>query len=296
MMVKKMINEINAKSILSTNKNPSAWFGVKYIMNIYRGCQHGCIYCDSRSECYHIENFDNLTVKINAVELLKKEISRKRKRETIGTGSMSDPYIPIEKKYRLTEGALKIIADNRFPLNITTKSNLILRDINIIQDISKIDAIVSFTITTWDDELAAKIEPFAPSPSDRFKAMGILSLLGIRVGVLIMPILPFIEDNKQNIIEIIKRAHDAGAKFIYPSFGMTLRDRQREYYYKMLDKHFPGMKEKYIKKFGDRYSCGANNYKSLKAVFYENCNKYDISTKMPSYSNKLNSVQLSFFE
>ncbi len=291
-----MIIETKAKSILSTNKNPSNWFGVKYTMNIYRGCQHGCIYCDSRSECYHIENFDDIIVKTNAVELLKKEISRKRGRDTIGTGAMSDPYTPVEKKYKLTQGALKVIADNRFPVNITTKSNLILRDLDILEQISKVDAIVGFTVTTWDDALASKIEPFTPKPSERYKAMGILSLLGIRTGIVLMPILPFIEDNKQNIIEIIKRANDAGAQFIYPSFGMTLRDRQRAYYYNMLDKNFPGLKEKYMKRYGDRYSCGINNYQSIKDTFYENCNKYNISTDMPSYKNKVNSIQLSFFK
>ncbi|WPC39626.1 SPL family radical SAM protein [Clostridium sp. JS66] len=289
-----MVREINAKSILVTSKNPSSWFGVKYTMNIYRGCQHGCIYCDSRSECYQIQNFDDIDVKINAVELLKKELVRKRIKGTIGTGAMSDPYIPIEKKYRLTQKSLQVIADNHYPVHITTKSNIILRDIDILQQINNIYAQVAITITTYDDSLSQKIEPRAPVSSDRFKALGILSSLGIHAGITLMPILPFIEDNEENIIKIIEMSKDYGVKFIYPAFGMTLRDRQKEYYYSKLDELFPNLKSKYEKRFKNYYSCSINNYTKLKNVFFENCDKYGISTKMPSYESKLSSIQLSF--
>lgn len=291
-----MVSEVDAKSILITYKNPSSWFGVKYGMNIYRGCQHGCIYCDSRSECYQIDKFEDIIVKKNAVELLKKELSRKRIKGTIGTGAMSDPYIPIENQYKMTQKALQVIADNRYPVHITTKSNLILRDIDILEEINNIYASVAITITTADNLLAQKIEPAAPVSSDRFKAIGILSTLGINVGITMMPILPFMEDSEKNIIEIIKKANEYGAKFIYPSFGMTLRDRQRDYYYSKLDEIFPGMRNKYEKKFGSFYGCKANNVNKLKKIFDEACGKYGISTKMPTYEKKISDVQLSFLK
>lgn len=291
-----MIKEIEAKTILSYNKNPSGWFGVKYGMNIYRGCQHGCIYCDSRSSCYQIENFDDIIVKINAIDLLKKELLHKRIKGTVGTGAMSDPYIPIEKDYKLTMQALKVIADYRYPVHITTKSNLILRDIDILQEINKIFASVAITITTIDDDLSKRVEPYAPTSTERFQAIGILSTLGISVGITMMPILPFIEDNEENIVGIVKSASEYGAKFIYPALGMTLREGQREYYYNKLDRLFPGLKEKYQRKYGNKYSCSINNYTRIKNAFYEACNKYGMTTKVPTYDNKVTAVQMSLFE
>lgn len=291
-----MIREIEAKTILNTNKHPSSWFGVKYGMNIYRGCQHRCIYCDSRSDCYRIENFDNaIIVKINAIDKLKEELSKKRKKGTIGTGAMSDPYMPIEKKYKLTRKSLEVISDFKYTVNIATKSNLVLRDIDLLEQINKIYANVTFTITTTDDELAKKIEPLAPLPSERLKAMGVLSSIGIRTGVLMMPILPYLEDNEGNIKDIAEKSAYYGARYIYPAFGVTLRDSQRVYYYKELDKYYPGLSEKYKKKYGDRYSCGANNVQKLKAIFRENCLKHNIMMGMISYEKENNLRQLSLF-
>jgi len=172
-----MIHEIEAKKLLITNPHPSYWFGVKYYLNIYRGCMHGCIYCDTRSECYNIDNFDtDISVKTNAIELLKKELSSKRSKETIGFGSASDPYVQIEKKYELTKQALNVVKDFRFPLFLLTKSNLVIRDAEILRQINKQNyACVAFTITTADDNLAKIIEPHAPLPSQRFQAMSILA-------------------------------------------------------------------------------------------------------------------------
>ncbi|MCG8482018.1 MAG: radical SAM protein [Clostridia bacterium] len=290
-----MIQEVQAKSILNKNKHPSGWFGMEYGMNIYRGCQYQCIYCDSRSECYRIENFDDIIVKVNAPELLQKELARKRKRGTIGTGAMSDPYMPLEKEYNLTGKCLEIISHYRYPVNICTKSNLILRDIELLQKINEVYACIAFTITTTDDELAKKIEPRAPLPSERLKAMGILSSLGIKTGILMMPLLPFIEDNEENIESIVKKSAHYGGSFIIPSFGMTLRDRQRLYYYDKLDEHFPGLREKYEKRFKNSYSCGVNNYTKLKNLFNQWCSRHNISTKMPSYQQKVTNSQMNFF-
>ncbi len=288
-----MIKEVQAKTLLSTCKNPSSWFGVKYNMNIYRGCEHQCIYCDSRSECYRIENFHDVIVKVNAIELLRKELSKKRIKGTVGTGAMSDPYTPAEKKYMLTRKALEVIAEFRYPVHIITKSNLILRDIEILQEINKLYACVAFTITTTDDALARKLEPGAPLPSERLKAMGVLSELGITTCVTMMPILPFIEDNEENILDIVKQSQRYGAKSIVSSIGMTLRDRQRAYYFDKLNSLYPGLSGRYEKKFGNSYSCSCNNAKKLREIFNEACYKNGISMEMPSYYKKISSIQLS---
>src|SRR5512145_617941 len=157
-----MIREVTAKTLLSSAKRPDPWFGIKYTMNLYRGCPHQCIYCDSRSECYQIENFTDVLVKVNAIDLLKKELPRKRVIGTIGTGSMSDPYQPVEAARRLTAQALEVIAEQRFPLHALTKSDLVVRDLDTLQHIAQVYAAVSFTITTADDELGRKVEPGAP--------------------------------------------------------------------------------------------------------------------------------------
>ena len=293
-----MINKytpIQAKTLLSHLKQPDNWFGLKYNMNLYRGCQHQCIYCDTRSECYQIENFQNeILIKENAVELLRKELASKRIKSTIGLGAMNDPYMPLETEYNLTGKCLEIIAEFRFPVHIITKSNLVLKDLEILKKINRVYAAISFTITTADDELAKILEPGAPIPSERFKAMKKLSDNGILVGIVMMPILPFIQDNVENITGIIEKAHRNGVKYIIPSFGMTLRDRQRTYYYKKLDEYFPGLKQKYIHKFGNNYQCSVNNYSKLKQTFDELCKKYGISKRIISFQ-KDTSEQLEIF-
>ncbi len=166
------MRSIEAKTMLIPSKDPDEWFGVRYVFNIYRGCEHGCIYCDSRSECYGIDDFANVQVKKNAPELLRNELARKRNKATIGTGSMSDPYGPVERQVGLTRQALEIIAEQGFSVHISTKSDLVCRDKEVLQAINRFGAAsVAFTVTTCDDDLAARIEPGAPSPSRRFAAM-----------------------------------------------------------------------------------------------------------------------------
>ena len=279
-----MIHEIHAKSLLQKCKAPSGWFNIHYNMNIYRGCQHGCVYCDSRSDCYRIENFDtDITVKINALELIEKELKKKDNHLTVGTGSMCDPYMPIEKKYCLTRQALEIIEKYNFPINIITKSDLVLRDYDLLTAINKKRmATVGITLTTVDDELAKILEPHAPLPSKRVEALNILSENSINTGVLLMPVLPFIEDSKKGLTDIIEAARKAKFKFIIAYFGMTIRAGQREYFYGKLDKYFPSLKERYIKTFRDSYSCNAPNYKELYALFTKKCEEYGIIYKMKS--------------
>lgn len=287
-----MNKEIEAKTLLSNNKSPMGWFGTHYLFNIYRGCEHHCIYCDSRSLCYRIDNFDELIVKKNAPELLNKELKRKRKKGTIGTGAMSDPYTKSEKDYLLTRKCLEVISDCNYPVHITTKSNLILRDLDILQEINKTYASTAITITTSDDHLARIIEPSAPSSAERFKALGILSTLGICTSITMMPILPFLEDTEKNILDIVNKADYYGVKHIVPWIGMSLRDRQRDYYYKALDKNFPGLRAKYEKRYGDRYTCSSPNAKKLYSILSKACSKYNISMKMPYYEEKITAVQL----
>jgi DNA repair photolyase len=288
------LTPIQAKRLLGHVKQPDDWFGLKYNMNLYRGCQHQCIYCDTRSECYQIEDFDNeILYKENAIELLRKELATKRVKGVIGLGSMNDPYQPFETELQLTHQALEVIAEFGFPLHVITKSSLILNDLDILKKINRVFATVSFTITTTDDALAKIIEPGASLPSDRYKAMKTLSDNGIQVGISLMPILPFIEDNVENIEAILTEAHEAGVKYIIPAFGMTMRDRQREYFYRKLDDYFPGLKKRYISKFGGNYGCSANNNQELRSTFDALCEKFDISPKIIPYKKK--DEQLSLF-
>ena len=290
-----MIKEIEAKTILNYVKQPDTWFGLRYNLNLYRGCQHQCIYCDSRSDCYHIENFADILVKTNAIEVLKDELPRKRMKGTIGFGSMNDPYMPIEKERELTRKALEVIEKNRFPVHILTKSTLVLRDIDILKKIAEHYAAVSFTITTADDELCKKLEPGAPVASERFAAMKELSENGIYTGVLMMPILPFIEDTKENIEAIVSQAAENGASYMLPWFGMSIRSGQREYFYAKLDDFFSGLRAKYEIRYGEQYQCAVPHAKELYQYFDELCAKYSISKKMSVYEEH-EAVQGELFE
>jgi DNA repair photolyase len=291
-----IIIETVAKSLLTKTKDPNSWFGVMYNMNIYRGCQHKCIYCDSRSLCYRIDNFDDVIVKANAIELLEKELKGKRTKGVIGTGAMSDPYTWCERQYNLTGKALQVIEAYGFPIHIVTKNSLILRDIETLKKINnKARSTIAFTITTTDDNLAKVVEPGAPVSSERFRAMHELSKAGILTGVTMMPILPFIEDNEENIVSIVHQTAENGGKFIIPWFGMSLRDRQRDYYYRKLDIWYPGLRQKYESSFGESYSCSVKNAKRLKAIFYEECKKLNIQIDMGMFKYEDKIEQLKFF-
>ena len=293
-----MIKEIKAKQILLSAKHSENWFNIKYNTNFYRGCPHKCICCDSRSECYQIENFNDIEVKINAPYLMEQELSKKRSKGVIGTGAMSDPYLPIEAKYQITRECLKVINKYNYPVIIITKSDLVLKDIDILKEINnKTKAIVIFTITTTDNELAKIIEPAAPSPKKRLDAMKELNKHGILTGALLMPALPFILDNENNIETVIKEVKNNNGKFIIPYFGVTLRDKQRLYYYQELDKHFPNIKDKYIKAYGNSYNCNSPKYEKLNTFFKETCNKYNIiyeMNKIDYYKEKNNQISFDF--
>lgn len=272
---------IKAKTILTKVKDGTNWFGIDYNINLYKGCSHGCIYCDSRSNCYHIDDFDRVRGKENALLILEKELSKKRKKGVIGIGAMSDTYNPYEKYYQQTRGALQLISKYGFGVSIDTKSDLILRDIELLKEINcKNNVIVKFTITTPYDSLSKKIEPNVCSSSKRMAAIKILSDNGIFVGILMNPVLPFITDKEEDIKQLVKIASKSGARFIHTYMGMTLRENQRDYYYNMLDRHFVGLKDIYRKYYGEKYYCDVLDYQKLYKVFTDECHKYGILYRM----------------
>lgn len=291
---------ISAKSIISGYRESNEWFAINYNMNIYKGCCHGCIYCDSRSECYGIEDFDIVKVKENSLDIIRRELKSKRKKGVVGTGAMSDPYNPYEKKFSLTRDALEIIDNNGFGAAIATKSDLIKRDIDILKRIKKHSPVLcKITITTADDDLCKRIEPNVVVTSKRVEAVRKLSENGIYTGILLMPILPFINDTEENIINIVRLAKENGAKFIYPAFGVTLRSNQRDYFFDMIDKSFPGVKDKYIRNFGNEYRCSSPNARNLYKVFTNECRRlgllYNMEDIIYGYKREYNNEQLSLF-
>lgn len=260
---------IQAKSILSAGNG----------MNIYRGCQHGCIYCDSRSRCYQMDHsFEDIAVKENALELLEDALKRKRKPCMIGTGSMSDPYIPLETELQMTRSALERIEQYGFGVTMITKSDRILRDMDLLKRIhGKAKAVVQMTLTTADDDLCRILEPGVCPTSCRVAALKEFRHAGIPTVVWLCPVLPFLNDTEENIHSIVKACADAGVKgIIHFGMGLTLREGNREYFFAQLDRHFPGLKERYIRTYGNAYELQSPNTKQLEALFQTECDKYGI--------------------
>ena len=265
---------VDAKGILTGN-------GGRYGMNIYRGCTHGCIYCDSRSKCYQFTHpFEDIEVKQNAPELLEKALRAKRKKCMIGTGAMSDPYMHCEEKLKLTRKCLEIIRDNEFGLAIQTKSDRILRDIDVLSEInsslSEINrsakCVVQMTLTTYDDDLCRILEPNVCNTKRRIEVLQKMRERGIPTIVWMTPILPFINDTEDNVTAILNECVRVGVKGIIDfGMGLTLRDGDREYFYAALDKHFPGMKERYIRQYGNAYELPSPNAKELMKLFQRIC-------------------------
>lgn len=263
---------VEAKGILTANSGQCG-------MNIYRGCSHGCIYCDSRSKCYHFTHaFEDIEVKQNAPELLEKALRSKRKKCMIGTGAMSDPYMHIEEELRLTRKCLEIIKQYGFGVAIQTKSDRILRDIELLDEINKsAKCVVQMTLTTYDDELCKIIEPNVCNTKRRIEVLEEMQKRGIPTVVWLTPVLPFINDTKENITSILNECVRVGVKGIIDfGMGLTLRDGDREYYYAALDKHFPGMKERYIKTYRNAYELPSPNTKELTEIFQRICRENGI--------------------
>lgn len=260
---------VKAKGILSAKNG----------MNLYRGCSHGCIYCDSRSDCYHMEHaFEDIEVKENAIELLKDALTRKRKKCMIGTGSMTDPYIPPEMKLENVRKALELVYEYGFGFTVITKSNRILRDLDLLQKINeKTKCVVQMTLTTFDEDLCRKIEPNVSTTEERFEVLKTLRDCGIPTVVWLSPVLPFINDTEENISGILDMCAEAKAYgVICFGMGLTLREGNREYFYEQLDRLFPGLKEQYIRTYGDQYMIESGNSQKLMRLFHRKCEKYGI--------------------
>lgn len=248
-------------------------------MNIYRGCSHGCIYCDSRSACYRIDHaFEDIEVKAGAPDMLDAQLKAKRKKCMIGTGAMTDPYIPLETELRYTRRCLEAISRNGFGLAIQTKSNRILRDLDLLKSIhEKTKCVVQMTLTTCDEELCKIIEPNVCTTNERFEVLKIMRDNGIPTVVWLSPLLPFINDTEENLLGILNYCREAGVYGILNfGIGVTLREGNREYFYQKLDEHFPGLKQKYQQKYGDSYEIISDNNNKLMAIFYEECQKHGI--------------------
>ncbi len=286
---------VTAKGILSAKNG----------MNLYRGCSHGCIYCDSRSSCYHMEHdFEDIEIKKNAIDLLENALKHKRKKCMIGTGSMTDPYIPLELEIGNVRKALEIIERYGFGFTVITKSNRILRDMDLLQKINqKSKCVVQMTLTTYDEELCRKVEPNVSTTAERFEVLKQMRNAGIPTVVWLTPILPFINDTEENISGILDMCIEAKVYgVICFGMGLTLRNGNREYFYKQLDHKFPGLKEEYIKRYGNQYIIDSPRNNHLMQLFHKRCEQYgivhdneQIFRYLQSFEEKDTCKQLSLF-
>ncbi|WP_300080967.1 radical SAM protein [uncultured Thomasclavelia sp.] len=286
----------NVKGILSSTNG----------MNLYRGCLHGCIYCDSRSECYCMDHdFEDVEVKANALELLENNLKRKRSKCMLATGSMSDPYIPLENELKHVRKALELAYKYGFGFTLITKSNRVLRDLDLLTAINnKTKCVVQMTLTTCDENLCKKIEPNVSTTKERVAVLKKLHEAGIPTVVWLCPILPFINDTKENIKGILDYCIEAKVYgIICFDMGVTLRKGNREYFYQQLDHLFPGMKEKYIKTYGVKYQLNSPNNNELMQLFHQTCqangivhDNNQIFDYLKKYENKHENIQLSLFD
>ena len=282
------------KSILSSTNG----------MNIYRGCSHGCIYCDSRSRCYQMDHdFEDIEIKLDAPDILEHELKQKRKKCMIGTGSMSDPYIHIDQTLQHTRKCLQVIDRYGFGLAIQTKSSRILRDLDLLKAINKkTKCVVQMTLTTYDESLCKIIEPAVSTTKERFEVLSIMRDNGIPTVVWLSPFLPYINDTEENIRGLLRYCIEAKVYGVLCfGIGLTLREGNREYFYEKLDKHFPGLKQKYIKTFGNSYECRSQNHNYLMKIIQEECKKHDILCNvrdvfayMNTFEQKEETIQLKF--
>lgn len=275
-------------------------------MNLYRGCSHGCIYCDSRSECYHMEHdFEDIEIKENAIELLETSLKRKRSKCMLGTGSMTDPYIPIENEIGNVRKALSLANQYGFGFTLITKSDRVLRDIDLLKAINdKTKCVVQMTLTTHDEDLCKKIEPNVSTTKERVEVLKKLHDIGIPTVVWLCPILPFINDTEENIRGILNYCIEAKVYgIICFGMGLTLREGSREYFYKQLDRLFPNMKARYIQTYGMQYQINSQKNNDLMKLFHQVCetngivhDNKQIFEYISTFEEKCNSIQLSLFD
>ena len=255
---------VDAKGILSAQNG----------MNLYRGCVHGCIYCDSRSRCYRIDHpFEDVEVKRNALELLDAALRKKRRRGMLSTGAMTDPYIPEEEIFGLTRGAMRLALRHGFGFALQTKSTRVLRDLPLLQELNaRTRCVVQMTLTTADEALCRKIEPNVSATLERARALRMLADAGIPTVAWLTPILPFINDTPENLLSVLRLLKDAGVRgVIFFGAGLTLREGSREYFYAQLDRLFPGLKERYARTYGLRYEIPSPDNDRLCRLFHDFC-------------------------
>ena len=276
---------VTAKGLLSAQNG----------MNLYRGCRHGCIYCDSRSACYRMEHpFEDIEVKQNALILLEDALRRKRRPCMIATGSMSDPYTPPEEELRYTRRALELILQYGFGMTLLTKSSLVLRDLDLLQRInSQTKCVVQMTLTTWEESLCRILEPNVSITAERFAALMKLKEAGIPTVVWLCPILPFLNDTAENINRLLDCCEQAGVRGIVQfGMGVTLRQGNREYFYRQLDRHFPGLKERYISTYGNAYVLESPNSRDLLELLHRRCRDAGILHDNPSVFRYLQEMEI----
>lgn len=275
-------------------------------MNIYRGCTHGCIYCDSRSKCYQMDfPFEDVEIKENAPELLEKALRSKRKKCMIGTGSMTDPYMHCEEQLMIMRRCLELIDRYGFGVAVQTKSDRILRDLDLLKSINeKTKAVVQVTLTTYDEALCKIIEPKVCTTKRRAEVLNVMRDNGIPTVVWLDPILPYINDTEENLRGILDYCIEAKVKgIICFGMGLTLREGNREYFYQKLDEHFPGLKKKYQQKYGYAYEIASDHNRKLMGIFYDTCRKYGIESSVEknfeylhTFEDKTAGKQLSLFD
>lgn len=275
-------------------------------MNLYRGCTHGCIYCDSRSKCYHMEHaFEDVEIKENAIDLLENTLKRKRLKCMLSTGSMTDPYLPLEDEFSSVRKALSLAYKYGFGFTLITKSNHVLKDLDLLKAINyKTKCVVQMTLTTYDEDLCKKIEPNVSTTKERVEALKKLNEAGIPTVVWLCPILPFINDTEENIKGILNYCIEAKVYgVICFGMGLTLREGNREYFYNQLDQSFPNIKDKYIQTYGMQYQINSPNHTTLMKLFHQLCedngivhdNKI-IFEYLSEFEEKNRSIQLSLFD
>lgn len=293
------VEPLIAKHLLSpVHGSMDDFFYADWNMNIYRGCSHGCIYCDSRSVCYQIDQFDMVREKSNALALLEEELRSKRTSGVITMGSMSDPYNPLEKKLEMTRNALELIRKYRFGAAFTTKSSLCARDASLLAEISRHAPVCArMTVTCADDELCRKIEPHVSVSSERFAAIHTLANHGVFSGVWLNPVLPYLTDTEENIRRIVKMTADHGGRFVVCFFGMTLRTGNREYFYTALERDFHGIRDKYLRQYGNDYVLKTPRASKLYDVFRDECTRNGLHWRFSDINREMFAhmpVQTSF--
>jgi len=283
---------VQAKQLLTPLHATDDFFYSDYNLNLYRGCSHGCVYCDSRSVCYQLDRFDQVRVKEDALLMLRDELRNKRKTGLVSTGAMSDPYNPFENEMQITRGAFMLLKQYGFGVGFTTKSALAARDADVLYDIQRIAPVrACFSITCAEDVLSLALEPNASPTTKRFEALETLSEAGVFAGVWLNPVLPFLTDTEENILSIVRQTRECGGKFIVCHFGITLRTGNREYFYQALDRDFPGVKAKYAQAFGLDYMCPSPRARDLEAVFRAECDRLNIAYRFPDINRAMFSKQ-----